>query len=201
VKECPTADVSTPVLCRPTTKLNGDSNFRDCVYYFAGPLIPQSGLRYNTEVFAGRYCLPSLGSISAGLYTSFITTFESYFGSGAVEVVSDVIATRYILAGSIGGACVLGFVYMIFLRCCAKIIVWCSIFFILGGSGFGGYMLYSRHVALLDSDPYKTYYLIGAVLAWTFCFFAFCCICCNYSNIQIGIAIMQATAQFINGTP
>ena len=52
-----------------------------------------------------------------------------------------------------------------------------------------------------DTDQYKLYYQIGAYIAWGFAAIVLCCVLCNYRNIQIGLAVMQATSLFINGTP
>lgn len=79
--------------------------------------------------------------------------------------------------------------------------MWVSILAIIGGSAYGGFMLFQIASGKLDSDQYKIYYQVGAYVAWGFSGLCLCCVCCNYTNIRIGLAVMQATAKFINGTP
>jgi hypothetical protein len=62
------------------------------------------------------------------------------------------VAARLILAGAIGAAFLLGFVYMIFLRFCGRIIMWVSILGIIGGSAYGGWMLWQIAEPKLDTD-------------------------------------------------
>ena len=106
-----------------------------------------------------------------------------------------------ILAGALGGAFLLGFVYMLLLRFCGKILMWLSFLAIIVGSAYGGWMLYQISMGKADTGQYKLYYQIGAYIAWGFAAIVLCCVLCNYRNIQIGLAVMQATSLFINGTP
>jgi hypothetical protein len=48
---------------------------------------------------------------------------------------------------------------------------------------------------------YRQYYEYGSYGVWALTGLIFCCVCCNLKNIRIGLAVMQCTALFINGTP
>lgn len=69
-----------------------------------------------------------------------------------MDLLADVMATRDLLLGAFGGAFVIGFAYMIFLRWFAKPIVYGSILFIIAGVGGGGYMLYQIAGTLVETD-------------------------------------------------
>lgn len=47
----------------------------------------------------------------------------------------------------------------------------------------------------------QKYYLYGAYAVWGFAAIIFICVCCNWKNIRIGIAVMKCTASFIGSTP
>lgn len=52
-----------------------------------------------------------------------------------------------------------------------------------------------------DTEEYKEYYLYGSYAMFGFTVLLACCICFNYKNIKIGIAVMKCTAEFIAATP
>jgi hypothetical protein len=86
VKKCPSADVSTPVECKPPTFMTSQSNYyKDCVYYIGG-VNQNKPLRYNTVAFGGRFCVPDVSSqqLQDTAAKTFKETFEKYFGSGAL---------------------------------------------------------------------------------------------------------------------
>lgn len=114
------------------------------------------------------------------------------------------MATWKVIAGSVGTAFLLGFVYMIVLRFFGGPLIWSSIILIIGGTAYGGYMLFQYAGNMPEEDPqfqYQKYYLYGSYGVWGLAGLIFICVCCNLKNIRIGLAVMQATAQFINGTP
>jgi hypothetical protein len=58
------------------------------------------------------------------------------------DYVSDLINTWQVMVISIGTAFIIGIIYLVILRCCAGVIVWFTIFGILGALGGGGYWVY-----------------------------------------------------------
>lgn len=62
--------------------------------------------------------------------------------SGADAYVADIMATRDLLGWSILTAFLVGFVYLIVLKFLGGIVIWATIFGIVLGTIFGGYMLF-----------------------------------------------------------
>jgi hypothetical protein len=145
VKKCPSADISTPVLCKKPAFMSGSQKqyYENCVYYIGGTsAVVKKALRYATIPLGGKYCIPDISGSGDVLAKEFTKIFEKYLGQGALSVVQDIVAARFILSGALGSAFLLGFIYMLFLRFCGKILMWISILAIIGGSGYGGWMLY-----------------------------------------------------------
>jgi hypothetical protein len=100
-----------------------------------------------------------------------------------------------------GSAFVLGFFYMIVLRLCGGPIIYLSIVAILGGLGYGSYMLIDFSKQMADTEEYKLYYLYGGYAVAGFGGLILLCALCQCKNIRIGVAVMKCTAAFIGGTP
>lgn len=105
------------------------------------------------------------------------------------------------MLGALGSAFLLGFIYMIVLRFLGKPLIFFSLFAIIVGTAYGGWMLFQIGTAMADTEQYKNYYIYGSYVTWGFAGLILLCLCCNLTNIKIGIAVMEATAMFINGTP
>lgn len=56
--------------------------------------------------------------------------------------MADIVAAQNILLGALGSAFLLGFIYMIVLRFLGKPLIFLSIIAIIGGSAYGGFMLF-----------------------------------------------------------
>jgi hypothetical protein len=56
--------------------------------------------------------------------------------------LSDIMAVKDVLMYSLGSGFLIGFVYMIVLRCCGGPIIYLSILATIGASGYGAFMLY-----------------------------------------------------------
>jgi len=56
--------------------------------------------------------------------------------------LSDIMSVKDVLMYSLGSGFIIGFVYMIVLRCCGGPIIYLSILATIGGSGYGAFMLY-----------------------------------------------------------
>ena len=108
--------------------------------------------------------------------------------------MSDVFAVWYVLCIAVGVAFVLGFVYMILLRCCASLMIFVSLVAILFCIGGGGVWLYfMKDDYETTSNNYK-YCLYGAYTLWGIdAVYAFLLLClCN--RIRLGVAVMKCTA-------
>lgn len=99
--------------------------------------------RYETELLASKFCVPTPDALKAAAVSAFKDQYDKYFGdTGAMDVFNDMVATWEVIAGSIVTAFLLGFVFMIVLRFFGGPLIWGSIILIIGGTGFGGYMLW-----------------------------------------------------------
>jgi hypothetical protein len=138
--------------------------------------------------------VPTPDALKEAAVSQFKEQYDTYFGdTGALDVFNDIVATWQVVAGSLGTAFVLGFVFMIVLRFFGGPLIWGSIILIVGGTGYGGYMLYGTATNMTEDDSqfaYKDYYTYGAYAVWGLCGVLFLCVCCNLKNIRIGLAVM-----------
>ena len=104
------------------------------------------------------------------------------------------MAAKNILLGALGSAFVLGFIYMILLRFLGKPLIFLSIIAIILGMAYAGYMLYDIGSKMPEAHEHKQYYLVGSYVVWGITGLLVLCVCCNITNIRIGIAVMQCTA-------
>lgn len=112
--------------------------------------------------------------------------------------MSDLISVWYVLAISVGIAFVLGFVYMILLKCLAGCVIWFSIFAIFLLTGAAGYGLwYYKDLKYEPTDKYYKYAEYGAYTLWGLAALFLLIILCLCKRIRLGIAIYKTTALFM----
>lgn len=123
--------------------------------------------------------------------------------TGADAYVTDIMATRDLLAWAILSSFLIGFIYLLVLKFLGGIIIWSTIIGIILGTAFGGYMLFDTSENMNEpvDEETKKYYLYGAYVVWGIGALMICCVLCNFKNIRIGIAVMKCTASFIGSTP
>jgi hypothetical protein len=90
---------------------------------------------------------------------------------------------------------------MIILRLFGGPLIYLSIVAILGGLGYGAYLLYTIGKAMNDAEQYKNYYIYGSYGVMGLGGFILLCVLCQCKNIRVGVAVMKCTAAFIGGTP
>jgi hypothetical protein len=97
----------------------------------------------------GKYCLPDSEALKNETFKDFENLFYQYFDGGEfTNYVSDVYNVWYVELICVGIAFVLGFVYLVFLRCCASLIVFVAlvgIMIALGGFGAWLYLYKSNY--------------------------------------------------------
>lgn len=114
--------------------------------------------------------------------------------------MADLYTVWWVLLVCAGLSFLLGFVYMCFIKCCAKILVWITVFlgfFILLGMGLFLYFTSTQYEpgdSTRDNMRYVAYGFFG--LCAVYILILLCC--CN--KIRLGVAIMQTTADYINST-
>jgi hypothetical protein len=78
---------------------------------------------------------PSIKNFTEQFYAEYdLDKYSAY--------IADIYKAWYVLAISVGVAFFAGIVYLLILRCCAGVLIWLSIFGIMGAFGAGGYWLY-----------------------------------------------------------
>lgn len=90
---------------------------------------------------------------------------------------------------------------MIILRLFGGPIIWISLISLLCGISYGGYMLFETGKNIPITDQYQPYYIYASYAVWGLALLLLLCICCNITNIKIGVAVMKCTTQFLVGTP
>lgn len=91
--------------------------------------------------------------------------------------------------------------YLLILRCCAGVVIFFSIFAIIGAFGAGGYWLYATRVQYAATDNNYKYMTYGAYALWGIAGAFFLLTLCCLSRIRLAVAIMKVTSQFVYRTP
>lgn len=115
--------------------------------------------------------------------------------------VSDIFAVWYVLLICVGAAFIFGFIYLIFVRLCASVMIFFTLVGVLFCLGGGGVWLffYKKHFETTTNN-YK-YCLYGSYTLWGLAGIYLFLLLCLCKRIRLGIAIIKCTAQFIGGTP
>jgi Plasma-membrane choline transporter len=91
--------------------------------------------------------------------------------------------------------------YLLVLRCCAGVIIWVSIFFIMACFGAGGFWVYNYRLNYETADPNYKYMTYGAYALWGLDAAFALLVLCMCSRIRLAVAIMKVSSQFIHRTP
>lgn len=123
------------------------------------------------------------------------------------RVFADIKVCWTIFLGALGASFILGFIYFLFMRICAGVVVWLSIFtFVLGTLAIGIYMfMYTKGVRLVevpfnlsqysrDSLEYTSYAL------WFLSFLSLLIVVCAWSRIRLAIAVVKSTSLYVAET-
>lgn len=109
--------------------------------------------RYETELFGGKICVPSSEALKKEGAAQFKQVFDEMMKANPVtEYFSDIVATQEVLQIGLVLAFVIGFVYMFVLRFFGGPIIFFSIIGIIGGTAYGGWMLYEYSQEMPDSE-------------------------------------------------
>jgi hypothetical protein len=130
-------------------------SYKDCVYYMAAADLMakptdtmkatdlNTPLRYETELMASRWCVPSSKALEDGAIKEFKKQFDQYFaGAGLAQHLGDIVAAKEVLLYALLTAFLIGFIYLLVLRVLGGPIIYISIVAIIGGCAYGGYMLF-----------------------------------------------------------
>ena len=226
VKECPKAD-NTEVECLPTSNMVKDPNYIGCVNQISLAYMNEWGInpgnaytdvfkgvdtgageikypfRYNTKKLYG-FCYPDLFSKDevSGLNEKTIEKFKEMFedivmNDKLTSYLADIAyAWKTILTCSVT-AIVLGYIYMLLIKCMGGLIVWLSIILILVSLWAGGYYMYNSSEDYEPESDYRDWVKYAAYGIWGLSAFYVLCICCCFNAIRIGTSVYQTTADYV----
>lgn len=152
-----------------------------------------------------RYCLPDLANLSNDTIealTNFTQNYNKYFDVDKLsDYITDLINVWQVIAITVGTAFVIGMIYMVLIRCFAGVLIWVSIFSIMGILGGGGYWvwMYRTHYDTTDNN-YK-YFQYGAYGIWGLDGLFLILVLCCCTRIRLAVAIMKVTGSFILNVP
>lgn len=94
-------------------------------------------------------------------------------------------------------AIVLGYIYMLLIKCMGGLIVWLSIILILVSLWAGGYYMYNSSEDYEPESDYRDWVKYAAYGIWGLSAFYVLCICCCFNAIRIGTSVYQTTADYV----
>jgi len=208
VKTCPYAasgqTLPNPIECKTNSMYStcsGISN-QDAIKYDAATNSNKKGKLYiyNSTAYFGRYCAPvQLMDYSKDALASLSDNdqLDQWF--------SDVKTAWPVIAVSVGVAFVIGFIYLILLRCCSGVLTWLAIFGFIAGTAVLGWRFYQNAKDAeaansgTDSSNYKAQKIIAYVL-WGVAGFTCLAVLCMYNRIRLAIAILKAASDYVRNT-
>lgn len=141
-----------------------------------------------------RYCLPKSDYFKNAIVKA--TT-----GDGLGKYFGDLGTAWWVFLVLGGISAVLGFIYLVILRWAAKPILYFSfvaILVLLIGGGFYAFFSYTRFDL---ADQTRNVMQGMGVLLWILAALFFVILCCCWSRIQLGAAIIQCASDFVANTP
>jgi hypothetical protein len=146
VKFCPT--ISTTL---GSTDCKTNSIVSDCT--------TATGTNYDSKLYLKKFCVPDTSSASSSAtYQQFYdAVMDDWGGNYLTAYMADLYICWWVLLVCAGCSFLFGFVYMLFIKCCGKLLVWFTVFFgffvILGFAIF----LYFSANNYEDGDSTKDY--------------------------------------------
>lgn len=150
----------------------------------------------------GRFCLPDVDNMSESLAEKIEELkrkfWDEYGGDTLTVYMSDLLTVWYVLAACVGVAFVVGFIYMLLLRCLAGCVIWFSIFSIIGiTAAFGFGIWYYKDKNYEPEEDYYKYATYAAYTLWGLAGLFLLILFCICKRIRLGIAIYKTTALFM----
>jgi hypothetical protein len=96
---------------------------------------------YKTQLMMHRYCIPNMTeykSVSEKLVKDQLGGQDT----SSMEALSSIPAAWPVLLGSFLFAILLSYMYLVFLRHCAEVLIWVTLLLVLTGFGLGGMYLW-----------------------------------------------------------
>lgn len=162
-------------------------------------------MSYQTIILMDRYCIPdkSVPGLEA-IYNQVITGELDEAISQRTESLSSIPSAWPVLVGAFFVAVVLGYIYLLLLKCCAEPLVWLTmILSILSLASFGTY-LWTNAASMGGSEVpdnmknhAETGAKIGAVVCWVLAALGALAICCLCNSIRTAAAVIEVSVEVI----
>lgn len=137
----------------------------------------------------GRYCLPDAKE-----------AIERFFDAAGADklgqYLSDLYSAWKVLLLAVLFGFVFSLVYMILIRCCAKVLVWITFLAFIVLLAVLGYLFFRKYQDAIDEGD-ELNYLVLAILFWSFDGLFLLLIFCCYDEIQSALAVITAAAVFV----
>jgi hypothetical protein len=125
---------------------------------------------------------------------------KKFFDAAGADKVgqyfSDLYSAWKVLLLAVGFGFVFSLLYMILIRCCAKILVWITFLGFLVFLAVIGYLFFKEYQNTIDEGD-KLNYLVLSILFWSIDGILLLLIFCCYDEIQSALAIITAAAIFV----
>lgn len=150
------------------------------------------------------FCLPKLDTDSVSAFSkNTVETFDKLFEETVMNdkitsYIYDIVNAWQVLAICAGTSIVLGYLYLLLIRCMGAIIVWLSIILLQLALIAGGAYVYNESNDYPEGNDYRDWLKYAAYTIWGIAGLFFVCICCCWNAIRIGIAVYQTTAEYVS---
>ena len=140
-----------------------------------------------------RFCLPSEDELKNA--TNWI--FENYFGNGLAKYMGDLGTCWWLFLVMAGITLVISMIYLFLLRCIAKPLLYISFIIILALFVGAGFYVFFQQFKYEDGDKTKQVMKWCGIGLWIVSGLYLIILLCCCSRIRLGIAIVEATSQFV----
>jgi len=205
VEECPTAT---------TDKL-------DCQNTEAVPDCTQVNVYKSSLV--GVYCIPDVATLPADTKAGWEAAYKAFMNSSAGSYVNDLYLSSTAIFASLGMALVYCFLFMAIMSAFAEYISWiCIVLVQLGliAGAVGCFLLRTASKETYDAEEAEVkagtaeeklehdknfkstqmWLMVGMVTFGVLALGFLCCIVCAYKSLKLAIDVIDASADFLNGT-
>ena len=135
-----------------------------------------------------RYCFPG----RRGAKTFFAAVGYDKLG----QYLSDLYSAWKILsfAGILGF--LLSFLYIILMRCCPKLLLWCNFAIFLAGLAALGYLFYDEALYVVDETDQFIYEIL-AYSCWSVDAICFLFVICTFNKLQLTLNATSGVSEFV----
>ena len=133
------------------------------------------------------------------------TNVQALFNTGFInqdrlfDYLGDLVTVWEIILASVGFALVIGFIYLVVIRCCGCLIAYLCIFLILAVLIIVGWLFQDKmnYYESIKDETYKNIMMAFAIISYILAFIWFLIVLCSCNKIRLAIAITEVSARFV----